>query len=99
MIHYISDNFLQVEENPKNRKKTKFLLQSHHGEAQQTPERNANLEIKLRQHSLFISSVMKRKYSHRTTEPMGLEWTFKAFLAQPPCNEQKHLQLDQVVQQ
>lgn len=34
-----------MEENPKNREKIKFLLPSHHGEAQQIPEQNTNLEI------------------------------------------------------
>jgi len=35
---------------------------------------------------------------HRTIERFGLEWTFRGHLAQPPCSEQGHLQLDQVAQ-
>lgn len=50
------------------------------------------------QNSLLISIVMKRKYSHRATESMGLEGTFKALLVQPSCSEQKPLQLDQAFQ-
>ena len=35
---------------------------------------------------------------HRTIEWFGLEGTFKDHLVQSPCNEQGHLQLDQVAQ-
>jgi len=35
---------------------------------------------------------------HRITECFGLEGTFRCYLAQPPCSEQGHLQLDQVAQ-
>ena len=35
---------------------------------------------------------------HRIIEQFGLESTFTANLVQPPCNEQGHLQLDQVAQ-
>ena len=36
--------------------------------------------------------------NHRITEWFGLEGTFKGHLVQPLCNEQGHLQLDQVAQ-
>jgi len=35
---------------------------------------------------------------HKIIECFGLEGTFKSHLVQPPCNEQGHLQLDQVAQ-
>jgi len=35
---------------------------------------------------------------HRIIECFGLERTFRAHIAQPPCSEQGHLQLDQVAQ-
>jgi len=34
----------------------------------------------------------------RIIECFGLEGTFRGHLAQPPCSEQGHLQLDQVAQ-
>ena len=36
--------------------------------------------------------------NYRIIECFGLEGTFRGHLAQPPCNKQGHLQLDQVVQ-
>ena len=36
--------------------------------------------------------------NHRMTECFGLERTFRGHLAQPPCSEQGHLQLDQGAQ-
>jgi len=35
---------------------------------------------------------------HRVIESFVLEGSFKGSLLQPPCNEQGHLQLDQVDQ-
>jgi len=37
-------------------------------------------------------------FRHRIIERFGLEGTFRGRLAQPPCSEQGHLQLDQVAQ-
>ena len=47
--------------------------------------------------SLFIC-VDHSDLLYRIIESFGLEGTFKGHLAQPPCNEQGHLQLDQVAQ-
>ena len=38
------------------------------------------------------------KYNYRIIQFFGLEETFRGHLAQPPCSEQGHLQLDQVAQ-
>ena len=36
--------------------------------------------------------------AHRITESLEREWAFKGHLVQHPCNEQGHLQLNQVAQ-
>ena len=45
-----------------------------------------------------IPSVPKDSKRNRIVECFGLEGTFRGQLAQPPCSEQGHLQLDQVAQ-
>ena len=37
-------------------------------------------------------------YNHTIIECFGLEGMFRAHLAQPPCSEQGHLQIDQVAE-
>jgi len=50
------------------------------------------------QEPLEFRHMTKKKKSNRIIECFGLEGTFKGHLVQPPCNEQGHLQLDEVVQ-
>ena len=40
----------------------------------------------------------KRSWSHKNIGRFGLKGTFRGHLAQPPCHEQRHLELDQVAQ-
>jgi len=46
----------------------------------------------------FFLYVAVFLYIHRIIERFGLEGTFRGHLAQHPCSEQGHLQLDQVAQ-
>jgi len=52
-------------------------------------------EMRHRQRAVYEKSPLN---SHRIIECFGLEGTFRDHLAQPPCTEQGHLQLDQVAQ-
>ena len=50
------------------------------------------------QHASFEKQVVSKEKESIIIESFGLEGTFKGHLVQPPCNEQAHLQLDQVAQ-
>jgi len=53
-----------------------------------------------KEYAAMLSVLGKKncKYSHRSTESLELEGTFKGHLVQLPCSEQEHPQLDQVAQ-